>query len=163
MEQCNGKSVFKLAPLRKSIYSLHDLRSLIHAANDRYLAFLAGIDNPDAGQRALAKMAAPTRTKGRSRHGLNLFLDPDYRLFLTLARGDWDISGFRAADLRAHLAGLSPGRASYLLKCLGTHGLIKRSPAATSTTSPTSDAGSSSPPSSSASTFVQPTLARDVL
>ena len=126
VEQRNGKSVFKLAPLRKSIYSLHDLHALMQAANARYFAFMACIDNPDAGQRALAKMAAPAKTKGRSLRGFNLFLDPDYHLFLTLARGEWEVSGFRAADLRAHIAELSPGRASYLLKRLRTHGLIKK-------------------------------------
>ena len=126
MEQRNGKSVFKLAPLRKSIYSLRDLRSLMQAANDFYFAFMACIDNPDAGQRALAKVAAPAKTKDSSLRGFNLFLDPDYNLFLTLARGEWEISGFRAADLRAHLAGLSQGCASYLLKRLRTHGLIKK-------------------------------------
>jgi DNA-binding MarR family transcriptional regulator len=52
--------------------------------------------------------------------------DPDYRLFLTLARGEWSISGFRAGDLRAHIAGLTPARASYLIKRLRTHGLIKK-------------------------------------
>lgn len=126
VEQRNGQSVFKLAPLRKSIYSLHDLRTLMQTANERYFAFMACLDNPDAGQRALAKMAAPAKSKGRSLRGFNLFLDPDYHLFLTLARGEWEVSGFRAADLRAHLAGLSPGRASYLLKRLRTHGLIKK-------------------------------------
>jgi hypothetical protein len=126
VEQRNGERVFKLAPLRKSIYSLGDLRQLMHAANDRYLAFMACLDNPDAAQRALAKMAAPAKVKGRSYRGFDLFLDPDYRLFLTLARGEWSISGFRAGDLRAHIAGLTPARASYLIKRLRTHGLIKK-------------------------------------
>ena len=36
------------------------------------------------------------------------------------------ISGFRAGDLRAHIAGLTPARASYLIKRLRTHGLIKK-------------------------------------
>jgi hypothetical protein len=126
VEQRNGERVFKLAPLRKSIYSLGDLRQLMHAANDRYLAFMACLDNPDAAQKALAKMAAPAKVKGRSFRGFDLFLDPDYRLFLTLARGEWSISGFRAGDLRAHIAGLTPARASYLIKRLRTHGLIKK-------------------------------------
>jgi len=126
VEQRNGERVFKLAPLRKSLYSLKDLRHLMRAANDRYLAFMACIDNPDAGQHALAKMAEPTKRKGRSFRGFNLFLSPDYRLFLTLARGEWAISGFRAADLRTHIPGLSPGPSSYLLKRLRTHGLIKK-------------------------------------
>ena len=126
VEQRNGERVFKLAPLRKSIYSLHDLRQLMQAVNERYLTFMACLDSPDAAQRALAKMAAPAKVKGRSYRGFDLFLDPDYRLFLTLSRGEWSISGFRAGDLRQHIPGLSTGRASYLIKRLRTHGLIKK-------------------------------------
>jgi hypothetical protein len=126
VEQRNGERVFKLAPLRKSIYSLADLRELMYATNERYLAFMACLDNPDAAQKALAKMAAPAKVNGRSYRGFDLFLDPDYRLFLTLARGEWSISGFRARDLRRHIPGLTTGRASYLIKRLRTHGLIKK-------------------------------------
>jgi len=126
VEQRNGEHVFKLAPLRKNIYSLRDLRQVMHAANDRYLAFMACLDNPDAAQKAIAKMAAPAKAKGHSFRGFNLFLDPDYQLFLTLGRGEWAICGFRAADLRAHIEGLSPGRSSYILKRLRIHGLIKK-------------------------------------
>jgi hypothetical protein len=126
VEQRNGERLFKLAPLRKSIYSLNDLRRLMSAANERYLAFMACLDNPDAAHKALAKMAAPARVKGRSFRGFDLFLDPDYQLFLTLARGEWSISGFRAHDLRECLDNLTPGRASYLIKRLRTHGLIKK-------------------------------------
>jgi hypothetical protein len=126
VEQRNGERVFKLPPLRKSIYSLGDLRQLMHAAKNRYLAFMACLDNPDAAHKALSKMAAPTKVKGRSFRGFDLFLEPDYRLFLTLARGEWSISGVRAGDLRAHIAGLTPARASYLIKRLRTHGLIKK-------------------------------------
>jgi hypothetical protein len=126
VEQRNGERVFKLARLRKSIYSLKDLRQVMRAANNRYLAFMACLDNPDAGQKAIAKMAAPAKRKGHSFRGFNLFLNPDYRLFLTLGRGEWAISGFRAADLRAHIPGLSPARSSYILKRLRTHGLIKK-------------------------------------
>lgn len=98
----------------------------MQAANDRYFAFMACLDNPDVAQKALAKMAAPAKIKGRSLRGFDLFLDPDYRLFLTLARGEWSISGFRAGDLRRRIEGLSAGRASYLIKRLRTHGLIKK-------------------------------------
>jgi len=126
VEQRNGQRVFKLAPLRKTIYTLRDLRKLMQAANDRYLAFMACIDNPDAGHKAIGKVACPAKVKGRSFRGFNLFLDLDYQLFLTLARGEWAISGFRAADLRARIPDLTPGRSSYLLKRLRTHGLIKK-------------------------------------
>ncbi len=126
VEQRNGERVFKLAPLRKNIYSLRDLRQLMQAANTRYLAFMACIDNPDAGQKAIDKMAGRVKVKGRSFRGFNLFLDDDYRMFLTLGRGEWTLSGFQAADLRAYIPDLTPGRSSYLLKRLRTHGLIKK-------------------------------------
>jgi len=126
VEQRNGERVFKLAPLRKSLYSLNDLRPLMQAAHERSYAFMACLDPPDAGHQAIAKMAAPAKAKGRSFRGFNLFLDPDYQLFLVLARGEWAISGVRAADLREYIKGLSPGRCSYILKRLRTHGLIKK-------------------------------------
>ncbi|MCP4408420.1 MAG: MarR family transcriptional regulator [Gammaproteobacteria bacterium] len=126
VEQRDGDRVFKLAPLRKNIYSLRDLRKLMKAANERYLAFMGAIDNPRVGLKAIDKMAKPTRHNARSYRGFNLFLDDDLKLFLTLGRGEWSISGFRAADLRAHIPGLSAGRSSYLLKRLRTHGLIKK-------------------------------------
>ena len=87
---------------------------------------MASIDNPDAGLHAIDKIAKPAREKDRSYRGFNLFLGEDHSLFITLARGEWNISGFRASDLRSHLRDLSTGRASYWLKRLRTHGLIKK-------------------------------------
>lgn len=126
VQQRDGREVWKLAPLRKNIYSLRDLRKVMHAANTRYLAFMATIDNPDAGLKAIDKMSQPARDGNRSYRGFNPFLSNDYDLFLTLARGEWCITGFRAMDLRARLPWLTPSRCSYLLKRLRTHGLIKK-------------------------------------
>ena len=126
VEQRDGNEVWKLAPLRKNIYSLRDLRKVVHAANERYPAFIAAIDDPDAGLKAIDKVAQPVREDGRSCRGFNLFLSDDYHLFLMLARGEWCISGFRAVVLGAHLPWLAPTRCSWLLKRLRTHGFIKK-------------------------------------
>ncbi len=126
VEQRDGWQTWKLAPLRKSIYSLRDLRKLMNAANERYLAWLASIDHPGAELKDIDKMASPATDKGKSFRGFNLFQEQDYRVFLTIARGEWSITGFRAADLRAPIPGLSPSQSSYLLKRLRTHGLIKK-------------------------------------
>ena len=126
VEQRDGWAQWKLAPLRKNIYSLRDLRKLMNAANERYFAYIATIDNPDAGLKDIDKMSDRAKDQGRSFRGFNLFLGQDYRLFLTLGRGEWSISGFRAADLRANIPDLSPSQSSYLLKRLRTHGLIKK-------------------------------------
>ena len=126
VEHRDGEQTWKLAALKKNIYSLGTLRKLMQAANERYLEFLAAIDNPDAGLKAIDKLAKPTHEHGRSYRGFNLFLGDDYRLFLAIARGEWAISGFRAADLRARLPDISPSRSSHLLKRLRLHGLIKK-------------------------------------
>jgi len=126
VEQRDGYAQWKLAPLRKSLYSLPDLRKLMRAANARYLAYLAMIDDPGAGLKDLDKLASPAKDNHRSFRGFNLFQQQDFQLFLTLARGEWSISGFRAADLRAFMPRLSCSRSSYLLKRLRTHGLIKK-------------------------------------
>lgn len=126
VEQRDGWQQWKLAPLRKNIYSLRDLRKLMSAANARYLAYMAEIDDPDAGLKDLDKLSAPAKDKKRSFRGFNLFQQQDHQLFLTLGRGEWSISGFRAADVRAHMPSLSASQSSYLLKRLRTHGLIKK-------------------------------------
>ena len=126
VEQRDGNQVWKLAPLRKNIYSLRDLGKLMRAANDRYFGFIAAIESPDAGCKAVDRIAQPASDNGRSSRGFNLLMDADYRLFLTLARGEGCISGFRSADLRTRLPGLMPSRASYLLKRLRSRGLIKK-------------------------------------
>ena len=113
VEQRDGNEVWKLAPLHKSIYSLRDLRKVMHAANERYLAFIAAIDNPDAGLKAIDKVAQPVREDGRSYRGFNLFLSDDYHLFLTLARE----SGVSAASERWISELIFPG--SHRLVVLG--------------------------------------------
>jgi hypothetical protein len=126
VEQRDGWQQWKLAPLRKNIYSLRDLRKLMSAANARYLAYMAEIDDPDTGLKDLDKMSGPAKDKGRPFRGFNLFQRQDCQLFLTLGRGEWSISGFRAADLRTFMPDLSASQSSYLLKRLRNHGLIKK-------------------------------------
>ena len=70
VQQRDGREVWKLAPLRKNIYSLRDLRKVMHAANARYLAFMATIDNPNAGLKAIDKMSQPVRDGDRSYRGI---------------------------------------------------------------------------------------------
>lgn len=126
VEHRDGTREWKLAPLRKNIYSLRDLRKLMHAANQRYLTYMASIDDPGAGLKDIDKLSSPAKDQGRTFRGFNPFQARDFRLFLTLMRGEWAITGFRAADLRAYMPTLSSSQSSYLLKRLRTHGLIKK-------------------------------------
>ncbi|OGA49543.1 MAG: hypothetical protein A3F74_10380 [Betaproteobacteria bacterium RIFCSPLOWO2_12_FULL_62_58] len=126
VEQRDGASVFKLAPLKKSIYSLPDLRELLCAANQRYLAFLSELSDDSTGQTDLKRLAEPKDDNGRTYRGFNFFRALDERLLTTLARGEFNISGLRRKHLRAHLPDLSDSQLSRLLKSLRVHGLIKR-------------------------------------
>src|SRR5712691_2059158 len=90
----------KLAPLQKTIYSLTPLREALAAANRRYLAFLSDLSDPSAGVQQIAQVAEPIRQDDRSYRGFNLFSADDLALFLALARGAWQISGFRNRSLR---------------------------------------------------------------
>jgi len=126
VEHRDGTRAFKLAPVRKTIYSLPVLRDLLRAATHRYLEFLAAIEDPAPGLRALEKIAAPVREGERSYRGFNLFHGDDLNLFLALLRGEWTLSGFQARQLRARLPEGPGGRLSRSLKRLRTHGLIKK-------------------------------------
>ena len=126
VEHRDGTTEFKLAPMRKSVYSLPALHHLLGAATYRYLDFLAAIDNPSTGLHSLEKISTPVRDGDRSYRGFNLFHGTDLDLFRAMTRGEFTISGFQARTIRPCLPGLSPSQLSRMLKRLRTHGLIKK-------------------------------------
>lgn len=126
VEHRDGTSSFKVAPLRKTIYSFSDLRGLLAAANQRYLDFISAIDDPTASIKVLDKVCSPTTAGGRRYKGFNFFAAVDQRLFEVILRGEFTITGMRNRDLRALLPDSSSGQVSRLLKRLRTHGLVKR-------------------------------------
>ena len=126
MEHRNGTSTIKLAPLRKSIYSLAILRDLLSAANHRYIDFISAIDDPGSAQKVIEKISRPTQEQGRSYRGFNLFHGDDLNLFQAILRGEFNISGFSNRRIRKHLGDKKAHQVSRMLKRLRTHGLIKK-------------------------------------
>jgi hypothetical protein len=126
VEHRDGTSAFKLAPLKKSIYSLHTLRELMLAANMRYLEFISTLDDPQDGSRLLDKVTRPVRQNGRSYKGFNFFLEDDMDALLAVIAGQNAIRGFRSRDLTPALPDLSSSQRSRLIKRLRTHGIIKK-------------------------------------
>jgi hypothetical protein len=126
VEQRDGAKVIKLAPLKKSIYSLGDLRKLLAAANKRYLEYLSVLEDPSSGGKALQKITEPVTRKGRRYRGLNFFSKDDCSLLQAMARGEFAITGMRNKDLQRHIPGKTSGWISRSLKRLRVHGLIKR-------------------------------------
>jgi hypothetical protein len=126
VEHRDGTSETKLAPMQRTIYSLAPLRELLRAANRRYLAFLSDLADPTAGVQQVERLAEPVRREERTYRGFNLFSAEDLALFIVLARGEWQISGFRNATLRRVLPDRSGPQVSRLLKRLHLHGLIRK-------------------------------------
>ena len=112
--------------MKKTIYSLPALRELMHAANRRYLAFLADLEDPSPGIIFLEQLAQPVQQGTHRYRGFNLFNGGELDLFQILLNGGFNISGLRNRDLRMLLPGKSSAQISYLLKRLLTHGLIKK-------------------------------------
>ena len=126
VEQKNGNREYKLAPLKRSVYSLPILAKLMRAANRRYLDLISEMDDPSAGQKLLNKVCEAKKQQGRSYKGLNFFHKEDQKLIEALARGEYTISGFRNKDLRRLLPRLNTAQISRRLKCLRLHGLVRR-------------------------------------
>lgn len=122
----DGTGEMKQAPMRKTIYSLPDLREVLRASNRRYLEFVSAIDDPTNGMHQVKKISRPVRDEGRSYRGFNLFYGDDEGVFRVIGRGEFFIKGFRNKDLRRHFADRSPWWISHLLKRLRNHGIIKK-------------------------------------
>jgi len=123
----NGERTFKLAPVRKTIYSLApDLQELFHGCNRRYLEFLSELEDPTPQLQAIDRIATSRKLDGRTYRGFNFFQPEDRLLFEILLRGEFNISGFRNRDIRRHLPELSTSGASHRIKRLRVHGMVKK-------------------------------------
>ena len=59
VEHRDGHSTREVAPLKKTIYSLIDLREILAACNRRYLEFLSTLEDTSSGERDLARLSEP--------------------------------------------------------------------------------------------------------
>jgi hypothetical protein len=82
VEHRTGPATRELAPLKKSIYSLIDLREILLGCNRRYIAHLSALDDVSAGIRALGRLSKPREVDGKG-------LSPDNRITRLAALGRW--------------------------------------------------------------------------
>lgn len=125
VEHRDGHTTRELAPLKKTIYSLIDLREILLGCNQRYLAFLSSLDDPSAGERDLQRLSQPRVGTDPSVKGLNFFNADEQTLLRTLQQGKFNIHGWRRADLMAYL-NITPSAMSRQLKRLHVLGMIKK-------------------------------------
>jgi hypothetical protein len=126
VEHRQGRSTRELAPLKKSIYSLIDLREILLGCNRRYLEFLSALDDHSAGVRALDRLTEEQRETDRPIKGLNFFKRTEQQLLRALQRPEFNLHGLPRADLLGLLPGFSPSALSRQLRRLLCIGVIKR-------------------------------------
>ena len=127
VEHRDGHSTRELAGLKKSIYSLIDLAGILLGCNQRYLAFLASLEDTSAGERDLQRLSQPKVAMGaeQSVRGLNFFNQSEQTLLKALQHGEFNIHGCRRADLARHVP-ITPSALSRQLTRLRVLGLIKK-------------------------------------
>jgi hypothetical protein len=121
-----GPPTRAIAPVKKTIYSLIDLREILSACNRRYIAHLSALDDFSAGVRALDRLTKPRSVEGRIIKGVNFFDPVDNALLHALQNPRANIAGLRRADLAPLLDELSPSRLSRQLRRLREIGVIKK-------------------------------------
>jgi hypothetical protein len=116
----------ELAPVKKSIYSLIDLREILFGCNRRYLEHLSALDDFSAGVRALDRLTKPRRINEKTVKGINFFDPVDNALLHALQDPRMNIAGIRRADLLPRLDHISPARLSRQIRRMRDIGVIKR-------------------------------------
>jgi len=127
VEHRDGSPTYQVAALKKSLYSLGDLASLMRAACARYLAFLSALEDRSGGSVNLERITQPARDEQhRSYRGFNFFAASDLSVLLAILRGEYHISGLSNRLLQRVLTGKRGGQISRILKRLRLHGLIRK-------------------------------------
>ena len=123
----DGREEYKVAPLKKSIYSLSDVVELLSAACDRYLDFIGTLEDDTPQRHNLDQISRTVRDrKDRTWRGFNLFLKEDQRVLLSLIRGEFAIHGLSNQRLRSLLGNKSSAQINRILRRLRKHGLLKK-------------------------------------
>ena len=126
VEHRQGSATRELAPVKKSIYSLVDLRDILFGCNRRYLEHLSALDDFSAGVRALDRVTRARVVDDKTVKGINFFDPTDKALLQALQDPRVNIAGIRRGDLMPVLDQLSPSRLSRQLRRLRDIGVIKR-------------------------------------
>ena len=122
----DGTSTEQKAPMKKTIYSLYQLFTIMKAANYRYLEFISTFDDHSNGDRHLTEVTKSVSDNNRSFKGLNFFDERDLSVLETIGRGEFMAFGMRNCDVRKYMKDITSSAMSRIFKRLRLHGLIER-------------------------------------
>jgi hypothetical protein len=124
--------------MRKGVADLHRRTEVSQAANQRYLAALASVDDTRSLGELAARLCRPVIRNGRRTRALNPYAPADAKLLAAISRAEFALNGFRNRDLRQLLFGqpasLDQQRSqaaavTRMLALLRAHSLIRKVPA----------------------------------
>jgi hypothetical protein len=81
VEHRDGSFTYKVANMKKSIFSLPSLMDAMLGCNRRYIQFLSAVDDPTNAISKVNKISRPVKEDGRSSRGFNLFNEDDEKVF----------------------------------------------------------------------------------
>jgi len=126
VEHRDGSSSEQKAPMKKSIYSLYQLFTIMKAANYRYLEFISSFDDHSKGNENLTKVTSPVIENERSYRGVNFFAERDLQVLEAISHGEYMTFGMQGKDIRKYLGDISSSAMSRIFKRLRLHGIIER-------------------------------------
>lgn len=126
VEHRDGTCETKVAHMKKSIYSLVPLQDIVSRSNQRYLEFISTLDDNRVGSVNLNKISKNVTQKNHTYKGFNFFNDDDQQIFLTIARGEFNIRDFQNKNLRTKLIEKTTSQICRIIKRLRVHGLIRK-------------------------------------
>ena len=126
VEHRKGRASRELAPFKKSIYSLIDLRDILLGCNRRYIAHLSALDDFSAGFRALGRLTRPREVDGKTVQGDQLLRSGGQSPAARLAEPEGQHRRHSPQPVVADLGMFSPTRLSRHLRRLLDLGVIKR-------------------------------------
>lgn len=115
-------------PLKKSIYSLYQLFTILKSANYRYLEFISAFDDHSSGRKKLNDVSRSQKEKERSYRGFNFFDSRDLSVLEAISRGEYMTFGMQGKNIRKHLPEITPSAMTRIFKQLKVHGLIEKIP-----------------------------------
>jgi hypothetical protein len=133
----DGRREMAWCPMNKGVCNLYRHHEVSLAANLRYLDALSVVEDPAPAYRQIEELTEPVVSSGRSHAAFNPASSADVKLFAAVLNGDHLLRGFRNADIRESLFGLTDddaqqrrqsARIGRMLKRLHVRALIAKVP-----------------------------------
>jgi hypothetical protein len=122
----NGTASTGKRPLSRSIFDLPLYTAFANQANQRFSQRLEVIWDRTISRKPLDNLCHPVMVKGKSCKGFNFFDPKDRSVMAAIHDPVFDIKGVKRSNLIKAIPGLTPSQASYYLKRLRHHQLVKK-------------------------------------